>query len=516
MVGLGVVSADTWRKTADPLGYTRLTAGRLAAASGVAAAALTLRLGAFSPAPMLTTLGIAFFGSGEDRRLAYAFTALSGLAYATVAWLVSAGQIQDAGLVPAGDVGAAGRVAIVSLVCVGFAGALWHARLARRTTLEAIARSNAYFREARQREAQLEEANRDLDVLLKMAPGESAPYSGSRAGAYVLHERIGRGAMGEVYAAKHAQSGTMAAVKLLQPSMQDNSVLMERFHREGDAAAKLRAPNVVEIYELGSMSDGAPYLAMELLRGHDLSWHLRRRGQLSLDEVLSLVEHVAEGLEAARAAGVVHRDLKPQNLFLAQQTNAAPMWKILDFGVSRLADSGGTLTKDVIVGTPGYMSPEQAAGTTATHQSDLFSFGAVVYRALTGAPPFQGEDTPQTLYQVVYKNPPCPSSLLRGLPPDLDLVLAVALAKAPPDRFASAREMARAMHAAARSALDPEIRLRARTLLAALPWGTDARGGTDGGASSASRGRGPDDPQESGERESEISLSDADSIDWLR
>jgi serine/threonine-protein kinase len=482
LIALAALAGDTWVRAKDPLKYTRVASRRLAAGALVAVTALTWRVGPFSPAPMLTALAVAFFGLGDDKRASFGFAAAASLGYLVVAWLVSAGG------------GSGAEPALALLVPAVLGATLWHARLHRRSTLETIQRSNEWIREARQREVQLEEANRDLDNLLKMAPGESAPYSGTRAGGYVLHERIGRGAMGEVYAAKHAESGNMAAVKLLQPSMQENSVLMERFQREGDAAAKLHAPNVVQVYELGAMEDGAPYLAMELLRGHDLAWHLRRRGQLSVDEVLSLVDQVAAGLEAARAAGVVHRDLKPQNLFLAQQPNAAPVWKILDFGVSRLAGSAGTLTKDVIVGTPGYMSPEQAAGTTASHRSDLFSFGAVVYRALTGNPPFAGEDTPQTLYQVVYKNPVRPSSLVPGLPPDVDLVIAIALAKEPADRFDSAREMAGAMAAAAKSALDPQLRLHARTLLAALPWGTDPRGSTD-------------------DLEDELSLSDADAVD---
>jgi serine/threonine-protein kinase len=273
----------------------------------------------------------------------------------------------------------------------------------------------------------------------------------------------------------------------------EDSMVMQRFLREGDAASKLNVPNVVKIFEVGNLEDGAPYLAMELLRGHDLAWHLRRRGALSLEEVLSFVEQVAAGLEAARAAGVVHRDLKPQNLFLAQQTNAAPVWKILDFGVSRLADSGGTLTKDVIVGTPGYMSPEQAGGLNTTSRSDIFSFGAVIYRTLTGEPPFAGADTPQTLYQVVYRNPPRPSELVAGLPPDVDLVLAIALAKDPADRFETALDFAGAFRLAAKASLDPTRRLHARTLLAALPWGMATR--------------------DSSEDLDELSLSDADAID---
>jgi serine/threonine-protein kinase len=161
--------------------------------------------------------------------------------------------------------------------------------------------------------------------------------------------------------------------------------------------------------------------------------------------------------------------------------------------VSRLADSGGTLTKDVIVGTPGYMSPEQAGGLSTTHQSDLFSFGAVVYRALTGEPPFAGPDTPQTLYQVVYRNPQRPSALIPGLPPDVDLVLATAMAKDPADRFETALDMANAMRLAVKSALDPRRRLHARTVLAALPWGIGAR--------------------DSAEDFDEISLTDAEAIE---
>ena len=491
---LGVAATYAWQSTTDAARYTRPVARQLAAASFVAATMLTYRLGVSSPAPMLTTLAVAFFGLGEDKVVAYGFTGMAGGAYAFVASLVIAGDLPDPGLVRALDASPGARFAMVLLVPLVYAATLWHARISRRATLNAIQRSNDWYREARQREVQLDEANRDLDKLLKMNAGESPVYVGARAGPYLLRDRIGRGAMGEVYAARHVESGELAAVKLLHAAMQEDSLLMQRFLREGEAASKLHAPNVVQIYEVGKLDDGAPYLAMELLRGHDLAWHLRRRGQLSLDEVISLVDQVAAGLEVARVAGVVHRDLKPQNLFLAQQTNALPIWKILDFGVSRLTDSGGTLTKDVIVGTPGYMSPEQAGGGITTHRSDIFAFGAVVYRALTGEPPFAAEDTPQTLYQVVYRNPLRPSALVRGLPPDVDLVLAIALAKDQADRFDSALDLAAALKLAAKSALDPQRRLHARTLLAALPWGAGTR----------------DSGGEAEEEEDELSLSDAE------
>jgi serine/threonine-protein kinase len=492
-VALAFASAHAYRAAREPLRYTRSVALALAGASLVSGTCLSYRLGVFSPAPMVTTLGVAFFGLGESKKIAYGFTFGAGLAYALVAWLVANDTIQDPGVVQAAQVAPGARYAFIFLVPIIHAATLWHARLSRRASLSAIDRSHEWFREARQREVQLDEANRDLDNLLKVNASDAAAYSGARAGADVILDRIGRGAMGEVYSARHAETGDAAAVKLIHPTVAEDSMVMQRFLREGDAASKLNVPNVVKIFEVGNLEDGAPYLAMELLRGHDLAWHLRRRGALSLEEVLSLVEQVSAGLEAARAAGVVHRDLKPQNLFLAQQTNAAPVWKILDFGVSRLADSGGTLTKDVIVGTPGYMSPEQAGGLNTTGRSDIFSLGAVIYRTLTGEPPFTGADTPQTLYQVVYKNPPRPSELVEGLPPDIDLVLAIALAKDPADRYETALDFAGAFRLAAKGALDPTRRLHARTLLAALPWGTPSR--------------------DSSEDIDELSLSDADAID---
>ncbi len=150
---------------------------------------------------------------------------------------------------------------------------------------------------------QLDEANRDLDKLLKMNAGDAAAYVGARAGPYTLRDRIGRGAMGEVYAARHGESGEPAAVKLLHPEMQRDSLLMQRFLREGEAASKLHAPNVVQIYEVGKLDDGAPFLAMELLRGHDLAWHPREaRAALLLDEVLSLVDQVAAGRSRSRGS----------------------------------------------------------------------------------------------------------------------------------------------------------------------------------------------------------------------
>src|SRR5262249_44281808 len=153
------------------------------------------------------------------------------------------------------------------------------------------------------------------------------------------------------------------------------------------------------------------------------------------------------GLEAARAAGIVHRDLKPRNLFFAEDGLTRRTWKILDFGVSKLGDAEGTQTKDMLVGTPAYMAPEQANGGQVTHRTDIYALGVIAYRILTGRPAFTGERTAETLYQVVYQMPPKPSEVSR-VPPDIDLVLAIAIAKEPAARFDSGAELADALEAA--------------------------------------------------------------------
>ena len=473
LVGLGGVAVRTWWVARHPIDYAPPVARIFGSVAVGASLVVAWYLGVLSPAPMLVVLGVSFFAMSDDRITAFGVPALAAAGYGLLSALIAGDVLPDQGLMPALSVDTMPRFAAVLLVPVVMGLAVWQARVTRRATLDALDRAVAAMREMRTREAQLEEANRDLDFLMRMAAGRAGPYTGLMAGKYAIRHLIARGAMGEVYAATDTDGGGDAAIKLLQSGMLRDEQLVARFLREGEAVSKLEGPNVVAIYEVGTIgANGAPYIAMELLRGHDLAWHLRQRGALPLDEVVALGDQVARALEAARSAGIVHRDLKPQNLFLAQQNAAAPLWKILDFGVSRLAGSSGTLTMDLIVGTPGYMSPEQAAGgKEVTHRSDVFSFGAVLYRALTGQPPFSGPDTPQILYQVVYRSPARPSQLVPGLPADVEIVLAIALAKDPTERFASALEMAEALRAAAQGKLDPSFRVHAQTLLAALPWG---------------------------------------------
>ncbi len=431
--------------------------------------------GVFSPAPAVIALGISYFGLADDRSFGYAMCVGSSIGYVLLAGLVSLDLIPDVGLFSSAGAPALLRALAVGIAVAVFTVMLWQARVSRTATLEAVARLDDALRLVQQREALIEEANQNLDVALA-AGGRRGAYSGGVAGAYRLGELLGRGGMGEVYAAAHLTSGRAAAVKLLHGKSLANPDIVQRFLREAEVAMRLAAPNLVEIFELGEAESGTPFLAMEVLTGHDLGWHLRRRRQLPLPEVVALTHDVARGLTVAHAAGVTHRDLKPANLFRVEPDGAAPArWKILDFGIAKLRGSTGTLTQHAIVGTPGYMSPEQAQGHDVDQRSDLFSLGAVLYRALTGRPPFSGPDTPQVLFDIVYRHPARPTELVPSLPPAIDAVLALALAKDRGDRFASAAELAEALAAAADGRLSAALKKRAAAQLRRLPWGATVR-----------------------------------------
>jgi eukaryotic-like serine/threonine-protein kinase len=422
---------------------------------------IQLYIGLFSSAPSVVMIGIAFFGNTEDRRWGIAICASTIAAYALLAALVAVGAMPDLGLIR-GLGTPAGKVFGTVMLPVAFVGFLRQMMLTRHATHVAIAR-------ALERDAQLAEMGRDLDRALEAGAGHRGRHTGRRAGAWELGAMIGRGSMGEVYAATHAESRRQAAVKTL--AVIDDASHVARFRREVEIASRLSSPGVALLYDAGTLDDATPYLAMELLDGHDLAWHLRRTSRLAQRDARVFCDQVAAGLAAAHAAGIVHRDLSPRNVMLDEATGT---WKILDFGVGRLVGSHATLTQNLVVGTPGYMAPEQARGELADSRSDLFSFGAVLYRALTGHIPFTGDDTPQILFDLVFRAPRRPSALAPQLPHDVDLVLAIALAKQRDDRFATAHELAAALDAALARALPASLRERGERLVAELPWGTIA------------------------------------------
>jgi serine/threonine-protein kinase len=221
------------------------------------------------------------------------------------------------------------------------------------------------------------------------------------------------------------------------------------------------------VIEIGKTKGNSPFIVMERLEGHDLAWHLRRTPQLDLPAVVELVSHTAMALSAVREAGIVHRDLKPGNLFL---TDTLPReWKVLDFGLSKIED-GQALTKDQAVGTPAYMAPEQIQGLKVTHQTDQYALAALAYRALTGQPPFSGDDIPKILMDVLLRMPEPPQAFAK-LPVDVELVLAIGLAKRPSDRFEIVEQFAEAFRRAAEADLDDKTRAKGWAVLKSLGWG---------------------------------------------
>ena len=230
-------------------------------------------------------------------------------------------------------------------------------------------------------------------------------------------EPIGRGGMGEVWRAKHVRvESKMAAIKVLRRTTDGMPDQVARFRREAEIAAKLEHPNIVQLFDFSSLPNGAPYLVMELLRGESLGKRLER-GPVPLPEWQALLVQIGSALHVAHAAGVVHRDLKPENIFLVATPTGTTV-KVLDFGISKLVDSDSLLTSEsVVLGTPQYMSPEQAMAEhqTITAQSDLFSLGTICFEALTGHRPFEANTLARTVYLVAME----PSPSLRTFGPEL-------------------------------------------------------------------------------------------------
>jgi eukaryotic-like serine/threonine-protein kinase len=326
------------------------------------------------------------------------------------------------------------------------------------------------MRAAAQRGELLAEARNDLAQALRA--GRAGRFTGQSLGDYKLGVVLGRGAMGEVYEA--TKTGVAPrAVKLLHLHLVSDRHHYARFVREAQIAASLDVPNVVRVLEASDENAVLPYLVMERLEGLDLGAYLKQVERISGREVVELVRQVGCGLDAAHAVGIVHRDLKPQNLFRAQ-LGASVVWKVLDFGVSKLLESSGSLSENVVVGTPQYMAPEQARGEAADKRADFYSLGLIAYRALTGRPAFIVNDVRALLAIASERMPPRPSAVT-PLPREVDDVMAVAISKDPKDRFASASAFADALECALSGHADAAIKQRAEAVLARWAWGDPTR-----------------------------------------
>jgi serine/threonine-protein kinase len=432
--------------------------------------ALVGHLGVLSPVTMALAIIVSFDGGSDQRtrgRIVYVTTAIG---YMVLVLLACFHVIPP--LLPA-----KGPIDPRATFLFGLTGegmlfaAYWVAVVSRRRTLEAMARLESAQVEIRRRQALLDEVRADLDRALDAA--KVGRFTGQEIGPYLANDVIGRGGMGEVYKGVRVETGELVALKVLHAQFQGEKDQLERFFREAEVTTQLASPHIVRVIDRGRAPDGSPYLAMELLVGYDLAHALRRHSRLGMNDVLEMVAHVAGGLSAAQEAGIVHRDIKPQNVFRARVGGGTAIWKVLDFGVSKINDFAGTLTHGAIVGTPGYMSPEQARGLPLSHRSDVFSLGALAYRALTGRPAFHASDPLSTTYQVVHKMPARPSEIVPKLHGDVDYVLALALAKDSKDRFKSAVSFAAALRDASRGELDDRLRAAANELLGRHPWGVE-------------------------------------------
>lgn len=451
----------------DPSRFRPLPLAIIWHTAALAIAAGIVYFGVFSAAPIAAGLGIYLATIGGDRSRAPITYGLFAVIMGAVAVMSSVDVIRDPGLITAGDLSRVRKLLLHGLLQGLLLGIYILGRHSRKATEQSVFELEEVMRAVSQRDALLEEARFDLRHALHI--GGAGAWTGRRLGDYELGAVIGRGAMGEVYEATGRSTGVRAAVKLLTPVSAADPRIVARFRREVEIAQRLESDFVVEVLGVSTTEDPIQYIVMELLQGGDLAALLRERPVLESREVVELADCVAAGIDAAAGSGVVHRDVKPQNLFRIQ-VGRRTVWKILDFGVSKLAEQGGNLTQGDVVGTPTYMAPEQAqSNDDVDNRADVYGLAAIAYRCLTGRPPFHGRATAAVLINVISTMPLRPTSVAE-LPRDVDFALAVGMAKAPESRFSTGRNFAAALASALAGKLDEDVRGRARALLAVEPW----------------------------------------------
>jgi len=414
-VGLAYVAiAFLWSRTRNPMEFNRPSTvlGWFIPACCVTTA--IPYFGVWSPAAVILVLGIYFTGLGKNTKLAFAvYTVCAGAQLATAILVVSK-TTRDTGIVQIVPMALRDQLIVQALVQFVLLATFVTARMSRRTALVAVGELERAVRVAAHREA----------LLLESQASLSNP----------------------------------------------NHVL--RFLRELRTAAGIESPHVVKVVEVGESP--VPYLIMERLEGQTLGEILRNKRSLSPADVVKLISQIGAGITAAAHAGVVHRDLKPQNLF-----SHHGQWKVLDFGVARAIDAGDTLTAGHVVGTPSYMAPEQASGGTVDHCTDLYALAAIAYRSLTGHAPHAAGEIAETLYRVVHQKPRRPTDLVPNLHADVDYVLAIGLAKRPSDRFVAASDFAAALADALEGRLSMILRSRGDALDRNGAWAASARATTN-------------------------------------
>jgi len=271
-------------------------------------------------------------------------------------------------------------------------------------------------------------------------------------GRYRLLRKVGEGAMGEVFEAEHVTLRRRVAVKILRRHIAYQPEAIARLEREAQATSQIGHPNLVSMLDFGQTDDGTVYLAMEWLEGEDLDAYAERQ-PIDIATSIDIVSQAASGVGEANDRGVIHRDLKPANLFITRDRAGALRVKVLDFGIAKLAIEQTQLTgTGVLIGTPNYMSPEQALGEPVDVRTDVYALGVILYELLTGSVPFRGDSPIAVLHQHTSRMPAAPSAVVpgRGISHELDQVVLTCLAKSPADRYPSMHALLAALAGARR------------------------------------------------------------------
>jgi serine/threonine-protein kinase len=257
---------------------------------------------------------------------------------------------------------------------------------------------------------------------------------------YRLIEQIGSGGMAVIYKAQDMELGRLVTVKVLRPSLVSDPEFLIRFKREAQAAANLSHPNIVIVYDVGQDGPKTHYIVMEYVPGQDLKKLMRARGVFEVDAALAIIIEVCKGVGYAHRAGLVHCDVKPQNILVTPENSI----KVTDFGIARaLSTSEQEQVDDVVWGSPHYFSPEQAAGETPTPASDVYSIGVVLFELLTGRLPFTGSDYQALALAHLKETPPSILDINPALPPELDKIIRKVLSKEPSARYRTGDQMGR-------------------------------------------------------------------------
>jgi tRNA A-37 threonylcarbamoyl transferase component Bud32 len=270
---------------------------------------------------------------------------------------------------------------------------------------------------------------------------------------YTVDSVLEVGGMGTVYEGIHIRLGRQIAVKVLHGELIGDEVQTERFLREAKAAAEIHHRNVVDVIDIGTTDDGRPYFVMELLRGEALKVRMKRLRIMAPSEIGWIIQHALAGLGVAHEHGVIHRDVKPGNIFISREKDGKEIAKILDFGVAKFKFRSEQIhakeltTTGTILGTPYFMSPEQAMGkkSMVDARSDIYSCGLIVYRGLTGRNPFRGENYNEVIYNILTRDIPPPSMLNKNVPEEVDRVVMKAVARDPDDRYQTCKDFIEAL-----------------------------------------------------------------------